>query len=232
MSVLRFRIGDAPPGRLDKALARDAPEEAALSRSRLARLIAEGAVTVDGAVARPTASARSRQRPRSSIALAPAAEIADGARGDPARRRLRGRRADRRRQAGGDGGPSGPGLASGHAGQRADPPLRRQPVGDRRRAAAGHRAPDRQGHVRPAGRGQDRPGASRPRRAVRGARRSSAPMSRSATACRIRATPRLRGIRGVRFEPGGVLRDRRACSAGTGPTGSARRSASRPGATR
>lgn len=43
-------IGAAPPERLDKALARDVPEEAALSRSRLARLIAEGAVTLNGAV--------------------------------------------------------------------------------------------------------------------------------------------------------------------------------------
>lgn len=43
-------IGDAPPARLDKALARDVPEAAALSRTRLARLIAEGRVTRDGAV--------------------------------------------------------------------------------------------------------------------------------------------------------------------------------------
>ena len=38
-------IGPQPPDRLDKALARDVPEAAALSRSRLARLIAEGAVS-------------------------------------------------------------------------------------------------------------------------------------------------------------------------------------------
>ena len=31
--VLRITIGAAPPDRLDKALARDVPEEAALSRS-------------------------------------------------------------------------------------------------------------------------------------------------------------------------------------------------------
>jgi 23S rRNA pseudouridine1911/1915/1917 synthase len=43
-------IGAAPPDRLDKALARDVPEEAALSRSRLARLIADGAVLLNGAV--------------------------------------------------------------------------------------------------------------------------------------------------------------------------------------
>ena len=42
-------IGAAPPDRLDKALARDVPEEAALSRSRLARLIADGAVLYNGA---------------------------------------------------------------------------------------------------------------------------------------------------------------------------------------
>ncbi len=41
-------IGENPPGRLDKALARDVPEEAALSRSRLARLIADGAVLHEG----------------------------------------------------------------------------------------------------------------------------------------------------------------------------------------
>jgi 23S rRNA pseudouridine1911/1915/1917 synthase len=47
---IRFTIDDMPPPRLDKALARDVPEEAALSRTRLGRLIAEGAVTVDGVV--------------------------------------------------------------------------------------------------------------------------------------------------------------------------------------
>ncbi|MGA0776751.1 MAG: pseudouridine synthase [Gemmobacter sp.] len=46
--VLHVVIGEDPPGRLDKALARDLPEEAGLSRVRLARLIAEGAVSRDG----------------------------------------------------------------------------------------------------------------------------------------------------------------------------------------
>lgn len=45
---LAFSIGANPPGRLDKALARDVPEEAALSRSRIAKLISDGAVLVDG----------------------------------------------------------------------------------------------------------------------------------------------------------------------------------------
>lgn len=47
---IEFMIGDAPPPRLDKALARDAPEAASLSRTRLARLIDEGCVRVDGVV--------------------------------------------------------------------------------------------------------------------------------------------------------------------------------------
>ena len=49
-SLVTFAIAAAPPPRLDKALARDVPEEANLSRSRLAKLIADGAVAVDGTV--------------------------------------------------------------------------------------------------------------------------------------------------------------------------------------
>ena len=45
---LRIEIGENPADRLDKALAALVPEQAALSRSRLARLIAEGAVTHNG----------------------------------------------------------------------------------------------------------------------------------------------------------------------------------------
>lgn len=47
---IEFEIAADPPPRLDKALSRDVPDEAALSRTRLARLIAEGAVRVDGLV--------------------------------------------------------------------------------------------------------------------------------------------------------------------------------------
>ena len=43
-------IGANPPSRLDKALARDVPEEAHLSRSRIAKLLAECAITRDGVV--------------------------------------------------------------------------------------------------------------------------------------------------------------------------------------
>lgn len=48
---IQFVIDEKPPNRLDKALARDVPVEAALSRTRLARLIDEGGVIVDGVVA-------------------------------------------------------------------------------------------------------------------------------------------------------------------------------------
>lgn len=49
-TLVTLRILADPPPRLDKALARDVPEEAALSRTRLVRLIADGAVTVNGSV--------------------------------------------------------------------------------------------------------------------------------------------------------------------------------------
>lgn len=48
--IVRVEIGAAPPPRLDKALARDVPEEAHLSRSRLIKLLAEGAVSQGGMV--------------------------------------------------------------------------------------------------------------------------------------------------------------------------------------
>ena len=43
-------LGDDPPPRLDKALARDVPEDAHLSRSRIAKLIEGGAVSRGGVV--------------------------------------------------------------------------------------------------------------------------------------------------------------------------------------
>lgn len=48
--TLRLVIGENPPDRLDKALARAVPEAASLSRSRLMRMIAAGDVVVDGLV--------------------------------------------------------------------------------------------------------------------------------------------------------------------------------------
>jgi 23S rRNA pseudouridine1911/1915/1917 synthase len=50
VGTLTVTIGDGAPARLDKALAAAVPEDAALSRSRLARMIAEGAVSLDGQV--------------------------------------------------------------------------------------------------------------------------------------------------------------------------------------
>ncbi len=56
-------IAADPPARLDKALARDVPEAASLSRSRLARLIAEGAVSREGApVTDPSAAVAAGDR--------------------------------------------------------------------------------------------------------------------------------------------------------------------------
>ncbi len=49
-TIVSFEIADAPPPRLDKALGRDVPAEASLSRSRLAKLIEAGAVQVNGTV--------------------------------------------------------------------------------------------------------------------------------------------------------------------------------------
>ena len=48
-ALIHFTIAADPPPRLDKALARDVPESAALSRTRLARLIESGDVAVNGA---------------------------------------------------------------------------------------------------------------------------------------------------------------------------------------
>ncbi len=49
MTTLSFTVADNPPPRLDKALARDVPG-GQVSRSRLARLIADGQVAVNGQV--------------------------------------------------------------------------------------------------------------------------------------------------------------------------------------
>lgn len=71
--LVTFRIGADPPPRLDKALARDVPESAHLSRSRIARLIAEGAVRVGGEVARD-ATARVAEGAAVAIVLGAAEE--------------------------------------------------------------------------------------------------------------------------------------------------------------
>ncbi|MEM8850565.1 MAG: RluA family pseudouridine synthase [Pseudomonadota bacterium] len=50
-TVISFRVRADPPSRLDKAIARDVPADAHLSRSRLAKLLAEGRVFVNGVAA-------------------------------------------------------------------------------------------------------------------------------------------------------------------------------------
>lgn len=72
---LSIRIGANPPNRLDKALARDVPEEAALSRTRLARLIAEGAVQ-RGDVVLSDPKTRVEEGDVLEVTLAEAAEVA------------------------------------------------------------------------------------------------------------------------------------------------------------
>ena len=66
--TVRFHLGDDPPSRLDKALSAAAPAGAGLSRSRLAKLLADGAVRVGGAVA-TNASARAIPGAEVEIAL-------------------------------------------------------------------------------------------------------------------------------------------------------------------
>lgn len=75
-------IGPSPPDRLDKALARFVPDEADLSRTRLARMIAEGAVSRDGqAVTDP--KARVAEGEVYDLTIDPAVETATAAQDIP-----------------------------------------------------------------------------------------------------------------------------------------------------
>ncbi|MEP5155431.1 RluA family pseudouridine synthase [Planktotalea sp.] len=49
-SIITFAVQENPPPRLDKALSRDVPESASLSRTRIAKLLEAGAVVIDGVV--------------------------------------------------------------------------------------------------------------------------------------------------------------------------------------
>ncbi len=53
-SIVTFLIQADPPKRLDKALSRDVPEAVDLSRSQLTQLLAKGAIKVDGVVVTDT----------------------------------------------------------------------------------------------------------------------------------------------------------------------------------
>ena len=161
----RDRAPARPAQRLDRVLA----SATALSRTRLKGLIQDGAVSIG---ARTIRDPGYRVNAGETVQVAvPEPEPAEpAAREHPAQHRVRGRRDHRHRQAGRPGGASGGGARHRHAGQRADRPLRRQPVRHRRGEAAGHRAPARQGHHRADGGGQDRPRAPALGRAVRRSR--------------------------------------------------------------
>jgi 23S rRNA pseudouridine1911/1915/1917 synthase len=72
--LVEFRIGPDPAPRLDKALGRDVPEQESLSRSRLARLVEAGAVSVNGAVVRDV-RARLGEGDSVAITVEEAAEV-------------------------------------------------------------------------------------------------------------------------------------------------------------
>ena len=77
-SLVEFVIQADPPARLDKALARDVPDEASLSRSRLMRLLDEGAVRVNGTVV-TDAKARVTEGDRIVVVVEAAADSHIGA---------------------------------------------------------------------------------------------------------------------------------------------------------
>jgi 23S rRNA pseudouridine1911/1915/1917 synthase len=103
------------PNRLDKALAALVPEDAALSRSRLMKMIDEGDVLLEGvAVTNPKAKVAEGQV--YALRLAPAVEVETlGRRRFALTGGMGGRRPDRHRQAGWHGGASRSRHAIGHA---------------------------------------------------------------------------------------------------------------------
>ena len=192
--------GDEGSTRLDRVLAVRQPE---LSRSRLKALILAGSVTLKGAPVRDPAY---HVAAGDTITIDVPEAVAAGAcgRGYRARYRLRGRRHHRHRQAQGARGASRRRPRDRHAGQRADRPLRRQPVRHRRRPAAGHRAPARQGHHGIDGGGQERPRARVADRAIRRPRphraRCGAATWRSPGTCpTASAAPSMRRSTGIRM---------------------------------
>ncbi|WP_417249912.1 RluA family pseudouridine synthase [Celeribacter sp.] len=72
--TVTFQIAENPPKRLDKAIARDVPESANLSRSRLAKLLGEGAVRINGSVVTDT-KGKVAQGDTVEITVAEAAEV-------------------------------------------------------------------------------------------------------------------------------------------------------------
>ncbi|MDQ7079609.1 MAG: RluA family pseudouridine synthase [Paracoccaceae bacterium] len=77
-SVLRIVIGENPPPRLDKALAAAVPEQAALSRSHIGKLIEKGAVAREDGEVVTRLKTRSQPGDVFLITLPPATEIEAG----------------------------------------------------------------------------------------------------------------------------------------------------------
>ena len=71
-TTVLFTLAEKPPARMDKALAFNVPHDASLSRSRLMRLLADGAVQVNGAVVTDP-----RAKPAEGDAIKILVEIAD-----------------------------------------------------------------------------------------------------------------------------------------------------------
>lgn len=70
---IEFQIAADPPSRLDKALSRDVPADENLSRTRLAKLIDEGAVLIDGV---PASDPKAKVVGGASVAITvPEAEV-------------------------------------------------------------------------------------------------------------------------------------------------------------
>ena len=79
--TVTFTIAENPPARLDKALAQNVPVDASLSRSRLMRLLAEGAVQVNGVVVTdPRANAAEGDKVCITVEIADRLNIALGER--------------------------------------------------------------------------------------------------------------------------------------------------------
>ena len=205
-----FDVGEENAGeRLDRFLGQAAAvRRIALSRTRLKALIEAGEVRIDESIARDPSMKLDRWDAH-RLRSARAGGIHHRRRGYPARRGLRGRASHRDRQAGRARRSSGARPCRGHAGQRADPPLRRELVRHRRGQAARHRAPAGQGHIRPSGRRQDRRCASRPGGSLR------RPWPHRLARTRV-SGPRLGRLRGERGKGGGRLGPRSAQSGENG----------------
>ena len=114
---IEFQIAANPPPRLDKALSRDVPDGENLSRTRLARLIEEGAVQIDGTEARDP-KAKVPEGAQVTIAVAEAEDSHIGPEDIPLEVVFEDCRRDRAQQTCRYGCASRTGLANRDAGKR------------------------------------------------------------------------------------------------------------------